>query len=90
MTKMEKIAKRVKLIEAPLDVPPLDRWRADEMLEPNRPVWGLTSIAKVIGLSVDKTRALAREPGVPIYQPEGCSQYFAWRSELLAWLKKKP
>lgn len=70
-----------------MENPPLDRWRADLVLEPNTPIWGLVSIARVLGLSVNKTRDLAKLPEVPIYQPEGCGQYFAWRSELREWLK---
>jgi hypothetical protein len=69
--------------------PPLDRWRADTLLEPERPLWGLPVIAKVLGVSVDTARRYARDPAVPISQPEGTGQYFAFRSELLAWLKAK-
>lgn len=86
---MGRVAKIVAGSDAD-DRAPLDRWRVDDVLEPNRPVWGLPAIAKILGLSIDKTRALAREPGVPIYLPEGCRQYFAFRSELMTWLKKKP
>lgn len=77
--KMEKI----------IDVPALDRWRLDEVLEPNRPIWGLDNIAKILGLSRDTVRKLAKCPGVPIYQPEGAGNYFAFRSELFEWLKSK-
>lgn len=71
----------------PTESPPLDRWRVDELLEPARPIWGLPAIAKVIGLSVNKTRNLAKKPEVPIHLPPGCKQYFAYRSDLVAWLK---
>lgn len=74
---------------ASLDVPPLDRWRADELLEPARPIWGLPAIAKVLGVSTDKTRDLAKEEGVPIYRPGGAGRYFAFKSELLTWLRSK-
>lgn len=67
--------------------PPLDRWRADDVLEPNRPIWGLAAIAATIGLSVDTVRDLAQEEGVPIYRPSG--RYFAWSHELVAWLRSK-
>jgi len=70
-----------------MDNPPLDRWRADAVLEPNRPVWGLHEIAAVLGLSVNKTRELAKRDDVPISKPAGCGQHFAWRSELREWLK---
>jgi len=72
------------------DFPPLDRWRVDAVLEPERKIWGLPQIAEVLGVSVDKARALARLPEVPIYRPAGSGSYFAFRSELLAWLRRKP
>lgn len=71
------------------DLPPLDRWRADALLDPERPLWGLPNIAKVLGVSVDTARKLAREPAVPIYLPEGANTYFAFKSELVAWLRKR-
>lgn len=70
-----------------MDKPPLDRWRFDEAVEPSRPIWGLPAIAKVLGLSISKTRKLAKQPEVPIYLPPGCSQYLAYKSELLAWVR---
>ena len=71
------------------DLPPLDRWRADEVLEGDGKLWGLPHIAKVLGVSVDKARDLAKVEGVPIYRPDGSGSYFAFRSELLAWLRTK-
>lgn len=70
-----------------MDRPPLDRWRADLLLEPERPIWGLPSIAKVLGVSVDTARKWAREESVPISQPDGTGQYFAFKSELVSWLR---
>lgn len=67
--------------------PPLDRWRADAVLEPERKLWGLPQIAEVLGVSVDKARELAQRPEVPISRPVGSGSYFAFRSELLAWLR---
>jgi hypothetical protein len=69
------------------DLPPLDKWRADDILEPNRPLWGLPTIAKAIGVSVDKARELAQNPSVPITRPEGSRTYFAYLSELRGWLR---
>lgn len=69
------------------DKPPLDRWRADAILEPERKLWGLPQIAEVLGVSIDKARTLAKLPEVPISQPPGSGTYFAFRSELLAWLR---
>ena len=40
MAKVEKMEKSCTIPGAN-DVPPLDRWRVDEVLEPNRPIWGL-------------------------------------------------
>lgn len=69
------------------DKPPLDRWRADAVLEPDRKLWGLPMIAEVLGVSIGTARKLARQPNVPIYKPEGAGCYFAFRSELLNWLR---
>lgn len=69
--------------------PPLDRWRADAILTPDRPVWGLEAIGRVLGLSRDTVRRLAQDPRVPISKPEGAGSYFAWRSELITWLRTR-
>lgn len=73
------------------DKPPLDRWRLDQILEPEPRgrMWGLPQIAEVLGVSVDTARKWARDPAVPIYQPAGSGTHFAFRSELLAWLTTK-
>lgn len=70
--------------------PPLDPWRLDGILEPERKLWGLPMIAETIGVSVSKARDLAPLPEVPIYRPAGSGSYFAFRSELMAWLRGKP
>lgn len=74
----------------PIKHPPLDRWRADGLLEPERKLWGLPMIAQFLGVSVGTARKLARHPEVPIYRPAGSESYFALRTELQAWLKTKP
>ncbi len=75
------------------DIPPLDRWRADEVLDRrlNRreAIWGLSEIANAIGVGVDKARELAKRDDVPITRPPGSKRYFAFRSELMAWLRGK-
>jgi excisionase family DNA binding protein len=70
--------------------PPLDPWRFDAITKPEKPenLWGLAEIAQALGVSVDKARRLARLDHVPIYRPDGRS-YFAFRSELMAWLRTK-
>lgn len=72
------------------DRPPLDRWRLDEVLtrKPEK-LWGLAAIAEALGIGVDKARELARQDGVPIYRPAGSRSYFAFRTELMAWLRGK-
>ena len=72
------------------DLPPLDRWRLDALLEPDRKLWGLPMIANALGVSVGTARKLAQRPEVPIYRPEGSNSYFASLRELRAWLKAKP
>lgn len=73
------------------DLPPLDRWRLDEVLdpEPRGKLWGLPQIAEALGVSVDTARKWSHIPAVPIYRPEGSGTCFAFRSELLAWMKTK-
>jgi hypothetical protein len=68
--------------------PPLDPWRFDAVTGGPEKLWGLNSIASALGISVDKARRLARMHDVPIYRPDGIS-YFAFRSELNAWLRSK-
>src|SRR5690606_5644660 len=51
------------------DRPPLDRWRVDAVLEPERKLWGLPQIATALGVSVGTARKLAARPEVPIYRP---------------------
>lgn len=65
--------------------PPLDRWRADAVLEPNRPVWGLAAIAAILGVSDDSARRWVKDPAcdVPIRKVGG--RWFAERQALLAW-----
>ncbi|NDV52174.1 DNA-binding protein [Salipiger sp. PrR003] len=70
----------------PNDTPPLDRWRFDALVAGAEKLWGLEAIARALNVSVDKARRLAREPSVPIYRPIGAGSYFAFRSELDAWL----
>lgn len=53
----------------------------------SRKVWGAPAIARILGVSVDTVYVLARDPSSPIYKPSG---YFAYRSELEAWLRTKP
>lgn len=70
------------------DIPPLDRWRLDELLDPKDMLWGLKSIANEMGgVSVDTVRRLAKRPNTPISRPAG--RYFASRRELNAWLRAK-
>ncbi len=84
---MSYIGKLVKKSMMTGDLPPLDRYRADEILEPNAPIWGLAQIAARLGLSVDTVRELALREDTPIYRPSG--KYFAWSAELDAWLRSK-
>ena len=68
--------------------PKLDTWRFDAITTGPERLWGLTSIAAAMGVSVDKARRLSKMDGVPIYRPDG-SSYFAFKSELNAWLREK-
>ncbi|RXV64869.1 DNA-binding protein [Roseovarius sp. A46] len=67
---------------------PLNPGRFDALVEGSEKLWGLTTIAAVLGVSVDKARRLAKIESTPIYRPDGRS-YFAFRSELRDWLRSK-
>lgn len=67
------------------DNPPLDRWRADEVLEPDRPLWGLPLIAQIAGVSIDTVRRWHKDTDAPISKPGG--RYFTTRRALMAWLR---
>ncbi|WP_422032225.1 DNA-binding protein [Roseovarius sp.] len=68
--------------------PQLDPARFDTLTSPEK-IWGLNNIAQALGVSTDKARRLARLDDCPIYRPEPGGSFFAFRSELMAWLKKK-
>lgn len=51
-------------------------------------LWGLPEIARVLGVSIDKARRIANRADAPIYKPDG-ERYFAFRSELNAWLRAR-
>ncbi|WP_320176718.1 DNA-binding protein [Roseovarius pacificus] len=68
--------------------PPLTPERFDAMMAGHGKVWGLANIANQLGVSVDKARRFATHTDCPIYRPDGES-YFAFRSELISWLKTK-
>ncbi|PTE15986.1 DNA-binding protein [Fuscovulum blasticum DSM 2131] len=67
--------------------PPLDPWRLDEVLEPDRMLWGLPAIARAAGVSEDTARRWHRHTDAPITKPGG--RYFAQRRALLAWLRAR-
>ena len=63
--------------------------RFDMLTSGPEKLWGLSTIARAIGRSVDTTRTLAKSGLAPIYQPPGTNTYFAFRSELHDWLRTK-
>lgn len=69
------------------DLPPLDRWRLDEVLEPDRCLWGLPQIAQAAGVSVDTVRRWHRNTDAPISKPGG--RYFSQRTALIRWLNAR-
>lgn len=71
--------------------PPLDRWRFDDMLHGDRhKLWGAREIASVMGVSEATVYRLAGKPEVPIYRPPGTGTLFAYRPEVIAWMRTKP
>lgn len=51
-------------------------------------IWGAPAIAQYLGVSVDTVYSLAVEKDVPVYKPG--ARYFALKSELRTWLRRKP
>lgn len=70
-----------------LHMPPLDRWRADELLEPDRPLWGLKAIANVADVSIDTVRRWYRSTDAPISRPGG--RYFSTHWAIIGWLRAR-
>lgn len=72
------------------DLPPLDRWRFDATVDgPEKKLWGARAIAATLGVSEHTVRRWHDDPAndVPISAPGG--RLFAFRSELLAWLRSR-
>lgn len=67
----------------------LNALRFDALVSGPEKLWGLGCIARAIGVSESTVRRWADEPDVPIYQPSGAGRYFALRSELNLWLKRR-
>ena len=55
--------------------PPLDRWRADALLDPERKLWGLPLIAEALGVSIDTARTWAKMDGAAV---RICSSLRGW------------
>ena len=71
------------------DRAPLDRWRADEVLDQGRPLWGLTEISGCLGVSVDTARRWAKNPDFKLPVSRLGGRWYADRRELLAWRRSK-
>ncbi|MCJ8053879.1 hypothetical protein GB928_018645 [Shinella curvata] len=65
----------------------LDAMLEGKLLSKPEKLWGAPAIAVALGVSEDTVREWAKDPEVPIYRPKG---YFARRSELEIWLRRKP
>ncbi|MBL4919316.1 DNA-binding protein [Tabrizicola sp. DMG-N-6] len=78
-----------KSLAIPDDPAPLDRWRADDVLEPNRDLWGMKSIASCLGVAVETARRWANDPAsdLPVTKPMG--RWFARSRELRAWRARR-
>lgn len=73
----------------PKITPPLFDAMVHPKPKPERLI-GAPAIAKALGMSEDTVIRLAATEGVPIYKPPGLGRYYAFRSELEAWLRTKP
>ncbi|WP_406736969.1 DNA-binding protein [Thioclava sp. GXIMD4215] len=69
------------------EAPPLTAEAFDHLFKRRDMIWGLTTIAGVFGVSVDKVRKWHRETDAPIFCPDG--SYWCSRSEMVAWLRRK-
>lgn len=69
------------------DIPPLDRWRIDSILEPDRHLWGLPAIAQAAGVSIDTVRRWHCSTDAPITKPGG--RYFSTVWALKRWLSAR-
>lgn len=68
-------------------LPPLDRWRLDDVLEPDRQLWGLPEIAQAAGVSIDTVRRWYRGTDAPISKPGG--RYYSTRNAMRGWLNAR-
>lgn len=69
------------------NLPPLDTWRADEILQPDRQLWGLHQIAAAAGVSIDTARRWSQKTDAPISKPGG--RYYSTRKALMSWLNAR-
>lgn len=84
MSELEFLGMNEKIMS---DRPPLDKWRADELLNPDRHLWGLPAIANAAGVSIDTVRRWYDSTDAPITKPGG--RYYSTRSAILNWLNAR-
>lgn len=86
---MPNIGKMAKKIMVAGDAPPLDRHRADEILEPDADLWGLKAIAACLGVSEKTASRWANDPacGLPVGKPMG--RWHGRRNALLGWRRSR-
>ena len=86
MSAIRKLAKNNATTE---DFPPLDRYRADEILEPDADLWGLKSIAACLGVATETARRWAGDPtsGLPVNKLMG--RWFGRKRAILAWQRTR-
>lgn len=53
-------------------------------------VTGAKAIGLLLGYTERHVRRLAKSSDVPIYRPAGAGHLFAFKSELLRWMRSKP
>jgi len=71
------------------DRPPLDRYRADSILMPNRPIWGADAIGGILGVSGMTVKRWVKDPQVDIPVGKVGGRYMAKLAELVAWERGK-
>lgn len=69
--------------------PPIDRWRFDAIANGPERLWGIETIAGVLGVCGKTVKRWVADPScdVPIRKLEG--RFFALRSELVTWMQAR-
>lgn len=68
--------------------PPLDPWRADALLSPDRRMIGLEAIGSVLGVSAKTVKRWALDPRIDVPVGKMGGRWSAMQHELRAWMRR--